>query len=355
MVGAALCATPRCRSRAPVVTGRGRAALRIVVAAFALLLAGPIASAEARSPSKPEVLKLKWRRIVVTRIPQHVTATDRYVVIQLEGSLYPRLTLIDEQSGSLTAVSPPNCPYLYPYGSPVLSGQQLIVSCYDNGASPVRYELDDLHSGQWTAFEISPQCPGRCEPVAIGRYWAKLVSDDGVMMLYTPIDYYLQNLVTGQVVHDPAIPGGTVFDDLNAPSGSTPLCSPLRYPPEHQGHFPPTLGSLTFYGQFALSSGNKTPEVGSQFTRLQRCGSNVNLLVPDAVANGPVVASSRAVIGIDRRTLHGWFLPSLQRFTIRPALGDQIEPVAVTDRTIHIAPLTGLQLWAASLPSPHRR
>jgi hypothetical protein len=335
---------------------RVRAVVRIVVPILALLLVAPVAVAEARNASRPLVVRPKWRLVVRTGL-QYVTASDRYVAI-LQDSGNSRLTLIDEQTHRRTALSPPNCAYVSPYSPQVvLGGPWLLVACNGNGPSPRTYDLYDLRSGRWAPFEISPQCQGRCEPVAIGRYWAKIVSDDGVMMMYTPSDYYLQNLATGQFIHDPATPGGTVFDDLDAPSGSTPLCSPLRYP-SVQSHDGPTLGSLSFYGQFALTSGG--PD--SPTTRLRRCGSNMNLLVPEApdasapgfVETGPV-ALSRAVIGIDDLTLHGWFLPSLQRFTIRPALRDYIEPVAVTSRTIYVATLTRRQLWAATLPSPQHR
>jgi hypothetical protein len=180
--------------------------------------------------------------------------------------------------------------------------------------------------------------------------------------MYGPADYYLQNLATGQFERDPATPGGQIFDDLNAPSGSAPLCSPLRYPSVGDPHNERTryLGSLTFYGRFALAASSPGPSPYEY--HLRRCGSNLNQFISggydsDLGISPQPFASSRAVTYIqDGITLHGWYLPSLRRFTIRTALRDYVEPVALTKRTIYIRTRYYNQLWAATLPAPdHRR
>jgi hypothetical protein len=71
--------------------------------------------------------------------------------------------------------------------------------------------------------------------------------------------------------------------------------------------------------------------------------------------NAPVASSRAVVVTRDNIRLHGWFLASLRRFTIRPALGAPAQPVAVTDRRIYIYTRYDDQLWAATLPAPHQR
>ena len=52
-------------------------------------------------------------------------------------------------------------------------------------------------------------------------------------------------------------------------------------------------------------------------------------------ASNDAVASSHAVIQTaDGLTQRGWYLPSLRRFTLRPALGGCVVPIAIVDRTI---------------------
>ena len=148
---------------------------------------------------------------------------------------------------------------------------------------------------------------------------------------------------------------------MDAPSGSVPLCSPLRYPSD-DGRGGPSIGQPTFYGQLALTYeyfyGSGSPPVW----RLRRCASNLDLEIADDYAPDPPVASSRAVVTTrDGVTLHGWFLPSLRRFTIRPALGDHVSPVKAIGGTgrqiagIYLRTDTHAQLWAATLPSRHPR
>jgi hypothetical protein len=235
-----------------------------------------------------------------------------------------------------------------------------MVTCPGVAGLAATYQLYNLSDGSWAPFQISSQCRGFCGPVAVGRYWVKIVSDEGSPAGYPFYDYYLQNIATGQFERDPATPGGTVFDDLSAPSGSVPLCRPLQYP----SVFPregPFLGQLTFYGQFAVTFGQElegSPAYpGAGTSSLRRCGSKLNLVIG---ADGYTpVASSRAVVTTrDDITFHGLFLPSLRRFTIRlpVSLQGDASLLAVTDRTIYVGKFDGpAQLWAATLPSAHHR
>jgi hypothetical protein len=216
--------------------------------------------------------------------------------------------------------------------------------------------------------------------VGIGRYWVKIQTSGAAPPFgHESNYYYLQNIQTGEFEADPIMPGGTVFDDLSTPSGSSQLCGPLRYPGLYNAAVPRwEPGYLTFYGQFAL-----TLEGGSQFNppyqRLRRCGSRLNLLVynpyqysgsasPSGI--GPVASSRAVIVTLDGKTLQGWLLPSLRRFTITPPPATQTHcspvarragehngliPIALTARTVYVRGLCGTQrLWAATLPAPNR-
>jgi hypothetical protein len=329
-----------------------RAAVGIVGLALAVLVAPSLAPARARKPS-PGLSKVKWRLVLRSSVlgAETVVANDRYVAF-LYGSSFPyRSMLIDEQTARRQRISSTDCANPVPLA---LGGPSLLVTCPTNPPGmPETYQLYDLGSGSWTPFQISSQCFGDCLPVAVGRYWVKIVSDEGEPDGYPRYDYYLQNIATGQFEPDPATPGGTVFDDLNVPAGSVPLCRPLHYPSvdDREGIF---LGRLSFYGQFAVTYQRSLSQSGPAWS-LRRCGSKLDLrIAADPEANTP--ASSRAVVTThDGATLHGWFLPSLRRFTIRPALHDSVSPVAVTRRTIYVRTGNNGQLWAATLPSPRQR
>jgi len=335
-----------------------RVAVRIVVCFVAVLAAAPLASATVRK-SSPRLSKVKWRLILRSGLggdAGSVVANGRYVAFR-HGSVYPpdRLTLIDEQTGIRRLLSGPDC------ASPVpmtFGGPWLMVTCPGVAGLAATYQLYNLSDGSWAPFQISSQCRGSCGPVAVGRYWVKVVSDEGSPAGYPFYDYHLQNIATGQFEPDPASPGGTVFDDLSAPSGSVPLCPPLHYP----SIFPregPFLGQLTFYGQFAVTFGQalegNPAYPGTETSSLRRCGSKLNLVI--GTDGYRPVASSRAVVTTrDDITFHGLFLPSLRRFTIRTALRGGVSLLAVTDRTIYVGKFYGpAQLWAATLPSAHHR
>jgi hypothetical protein len=322
-----------------------RAGVRAVVLILVLLVAAPLQSAAARKPSGPVVLDLKWRS--VGNGAQYLAASDRYAALlhYATPAGTAGLTLIDEQTGRRRHLAPPAC--VGPDGSwyPMMfGGPWLIVDC---GQQPPMnlptYSLYNVASGQWSAFSVSAQCHGNCHVVALGRYWVKILTDEG-MVTYGPDDYYLQNISTGQLERDPATPGGTVFDDLNLASGSRALCSPLRYPSVLADHSDSVRypGSLSFYGPFALAS-------GSDGSRLHRCGSRLNQVLPASYnPNSQPAASSRAVIvSPDGATLDGWYLPTLQRFVVRDLVA--VDNVAVTDRSIYVQ--AGDQVHAAALPA----
>jgi hypothetical protein len=324
---------------------------------------------------------------------RYVAATDRYVAVMQNSG---KLTLIDDQTGTRRVLLAAGQPCRSNYGLPTqlaFGGPFLMLACgnalpvsapsvYNFGAT---YALYDLETGRWSALRVASQCLGICEVVGIGRYWAKIVTDEG-QSAYGPIDYYLQNLQTGQFVPDPATPNGQTLDDLNAPTGSSPLCPPLRYPGTYTYRDGTTLGALGFYDGFALTTGQWDQIDGSTAAlRLRRCSSPLNVVIArgnieggDGIG-GPggryfgitssnysfnVVASSRAVLtgptdqptGTTPKRLQGWLLPSVHPFTIAnppsPALRhiyvNYLDLAAATRYDVYVTVKN--QLWAAPLP-----
>jgi hypothetical protein len=131
------------------------------------------------------------------------------------------------------------------------------------------------------------------------------------------------------------------------------------------GAAPVSLGALQLLGSFALASTNGTPAAfGLPLERLRRCGSELNLNLVKSQSGGceaepldgnnPIGSPSIVIQSPDLRTLRGWFLPSLRRFTIDPKLHACIEPVGVENRTIYIRTGRAGNLWAATAPSRRR-
>ena len=291
-----------------------------------VLVCAPLAAA------KPVVLSPQWRLVVGSKYESAVAGGRYLAMFRAAPASNGLLTLIDEQTGKRRTLSIPPCSGGW-YAQPTFGGGWLMAGC----------SLYNLDSGQWTPFQVSPQCTG-CTPGAIGRYWVKIGRSD---YKQAPV-VYLQNIATGQLVNDPATPGGTVYDDLNAASGSTPLCSPLRYPTSDFGEGP-ELGGLSFYGsgprRFALTY-SYGPNNGG-LTRLRRCGSNLDL-------PATVVSSRASILQSGLLTLHGWLLPGLQQFMIRstlpPGQTNPITPVAVTAGRIYVS-AEGGRLYSAPLPT----
>jgi hypothetical protein len=341
-----------------------RAVALVAVFGFGVLgcsgLVGGSAAAMPRAPrlvrdSRGLVLHLKWR--LVARGPTDaVAANERYVAIVRGASA--EITLVDEQTSTRRTLSPPECAALDNEGPPMFGGSWLMVSC-----GPDAYQLYDLASGQWLGFTPSPQCgyspplKGMCGPVGVGSVWVKLATSFGCEA-HCGIYYYLQNILTGELIPDPITPGGTTLDDLNSASGSVPLCPPLRYP-QSFSDVGPGPGTLQFSGPFALAS-------GISVHHLERCGSHLNLAVPDALL------SSRAVVLLGLRrdhckkrpfglgcTIHyhvrGVYLRGLRKFTA--ALPGHSSPgplvVGLTRQRIYVeAPYPYGRLWAGTLPTP---
>jgi hypothetical protein len=344
---------------------------RTALLILAVLSAAWPGAAAAKGTSKPLELRPHWRLIVKSGL-LYATVSNRYVAF-LTGFGGGPVTLLDDQTGARAVLSPPSCSTENSnwdtWDQPLfLSDRWLLVSC---GQVPPSYretyDLYNITTRQWSAFPLSARCKGKCQVVGIGAYWVKVLTDEGIVM-YGPSDYYLQNITTGQFERDPAHAYDTVFDDLNAPFGSAPLCKPLRYPSVDNGagHLPPPTwppGPLRLYGRFAITYQQGFDQSGGAVTQsydLRRCGLRLDIALFRARNNGfgppaesPPLGNLHAVIQTVRgATIRGWFFPSLQRFTIQPRLQDDFAAIGLTNRTIYTRTPHNRQLWAATLPSP---
>jgi hypothetical protein len=320
------------------------------------IVAAPLLGAVAASarPALP-VVEANWR--LVTRGLLAAANDDLYVAL-VHGR---QLTLIDDRVNTRRVILriPQSCDLAAP-GNPtvlLLGRPWLMLACGPEPYGPsTTYLIFNIDAGRWGEFHISSQCRGVCVTVAVGRYWVKVLSDEGQMQ-YPPADYYLQNLQTGQWERDPATPNGQVFDDLNGQNPTQPLCPPLVYP-QSFGARSSSLGSITFLGPFALTVGTPAYPANTRFN-LRRCGSALNRSIQAGV--GAPLGSSRAVIaGPFRNGFHGLFLPTLRRFVLRPPPNPRAKPtrlIAVTRRKVYVevqqttAPFGAGTLWVATLPT----
>ena len=302
---------------------RGVLALGLIGSVF-------VGSAAAASKSRPPVvLKPKWR-LVNPQLGVVGAANERYVLFN-SPNVTGQVTLFDEQTGKISRRSVPDesC-----FGSRTFGGPWLMVE----GCRSKPIWLYNLTIGRWVGIDLSAQ---RVD--SVGRYWIRFFRSDpqceAVVLGHCELTAYLQNIKTGAVKLDPATVGGRIYDDLNTPTGSRPLCAPLRYPDEEGPASTPMLGWLTFYGQFAITEGNAG-------IHLRRCGSRLDLTLPGLLGFS-LFANSRAVIWnqlVLRRPLRyvapvGLFFPSLRRFTMSVpadirARGGGV--IALTRRTIYL-------------------
>ncbi len=256
--------------------------------------------------------------------------------------------LLNVRTLQRTPIVAPNCqqsassgPFGFT-GLDVFGGPWLMTPCPNN-----QIDLYNLSGHYWKSVTAQPGYPAAassqpcrelgdpaCDP-AVGQYWMRFALDDPNCEAHCdPPVPYLQNIQTGQTKADPNHTGGRLYEDLNSPSGTSRLCSPLRY-----------SDGIRVLGSFAL-----TPSRNDY--RLRRCHSRLAIRVPaDSTGSDQVVVSDQPrpapVTGLD-----GLFLPSLQRFKI-PSIPKGSGLAAVEGRTIYVqrdypAPV---DLYSATLPS----
>lgn len=308
-------------------------------------------------PHAPIVLQPKWHLLAPRGIAL-VASSGRYVYIGrfITGTA----TVIDERTQHAVRLRPPaGC--FFDTDLPPLGGSWVVARC--NSASD-ELMLYSIPHGRWTRFTpdvarmctLNPDCAAGtsrvpCTPdyTAIGTRW--IAFDFGCGYHSGIVTGVLQQIRTGRVIVEPASAqgGGREILDLNSPSGTRRLCSPLRSP---------TFGPIVPEGRFAVSRSNLDIN-GNVF--LEHCGSHSRTMI----GRGVFSVNSRAVltsVGSTSNALPGLFLPSRRRFKLRlpRRLASRcarvgafvcIGNLVLTSHTVYV--MTGdLQLWSASSPRP---
>jgi hypothetical protein len=310
----------------------------------------------------PVVLRPTWHRVAPARAVD-VAVSGRYVFI---GGGTGLGAVIDEETGKRLVLTPPSGCLFDDGGSlhrSLLGGSWVVATCNPPPLGP-GYELYSIPNRKWMSFNPDmtkmcaldaecatgdPDCPASY--LAIGERWIEFVITCGYHSY--PSTGALEQIKGGQVRGDPpaVTPGGNQILDLNSPTLTQTLCSPLRMP---------SAGTIVPDGRFALD------EEFNNNTYLERCGSSLHRPIGDP---GPRVTtiSSHAVLwspGVIRNEIVGLFLPSLQRLELRlpkPVaslcrhLGAFsyicIQGLALTTHTLYIV-TSDSQVWSAQSPLP---
>jgi hypothetical protein len=274
-------------------------------------------------------------------------------------------TLTSDRTATRAVVSHPGC-YVdalniaNPFGGP-----WLMFRCDQADQRQGAFELYKPSTGEWKPVAVSPQiiayregCGGdpscAVKVVALGADWVEW--DESCRGCAET--FVFQSIATSVVQQRPPgwQPGGTTIPDLNSPSLSARLCSPVQVP---QG-FDSAPGALSFHGPFAVAfawpsaTGYRTTQI-----YVQRCGSRRRTTIVRNVSGGyPFAANSQAVVSpaaFGSRTLHGLFFDGLRRFTMNlPPVHPSTYQLALTARHLYVLGGDG-KLWVGpgpSLPRP---
>jgi hypothetical protein len=335
----------------------------IVLLALAVMAGGALSSAVGREhePNRlaPLVLHPKWRLLAPSGIGT-VEVGRRYVYIGEGGPPSSGSgTVIDQRTGKTVTLTPPTgCSFSV--APPPLGGSWVVATCTpppleSTGApyqlysipnrtwTPLRPDVTQMCGFNWDCKTGDPECFTTYS--GIGDLWIAFVTPCGYH--HGPVTSAFQQLETGQVIATPAAvqAGGNEIVDLNSPTATQTLCSPLRVP---------NIGTIIPDGLFAvdkLSPGN---------VYLERCGSSSHRLIARGI--GWFGANSHAVLGFGSfsNEFDGVFLPSLRRFKFRlpqqiaSACNQQgpsgcVRQLALTSDTLYVVTTAG-QLWTATSP-----
>jgi hypothetical protein len=325
--------------------------VRLFIALLGAALLGGVTAGSADSantPAKPPLVRLHWHP-VATGVGV-VAADERYLAYATAAGV----TLIDQQTGVRTTLPQSACPTAWPLelflGGPWLAG------CPDPQAQQPYTRLYNVPGHYWLTVPgpACGECPGagcsQCAVVAVGSHWIELRTLPGCPE-HCVSGKLLQEISTGKAEPDPVRPRVSFRENLDSPSGTSPLCPPLRYPAVYNGA---TLqlepGVLTILGQFALTT------FGYGGTDLlERCHSSWRRWL-----YGQAIGSSQMVLWSDnywvspRSPNHGLLLGSLRLFNFyiprRVDAGAELQGVAVSRRTIY-ALSASHTLWAANVPT----
>jgi hypothetical protein len=313
-------------------------------------------------------------------------AGSRYAVAMGPASpIVEYVTLIDDQTGQIKTISRPGCGQLGVGFSP-LDLPWIPFDCNPRPggggfASGPAWELYSPASGQWQPVSPSPGIAGSCSAPdcsyglqAAGSYWLQFSEQTCPGGNYHACygANLFQNIQTGELRQDPSSATTTV--DLDAPNLTETPCRPLTVPaifgPYGTG---PGLGSLAFYGSFALAIGTDTKFDDEIY--LERCGTHLHRRVGAVTpyAAGLTGANAHEVVWLAHPGpfLSALTLPGLRPFTIRlperllgntcasptpDYYGDCVSQIALTKHRLYLLTASSPeQLWVAPDPLPSKR
>jgi hypothetical protein len=365
---------------------RWRAPAAAVAMATALMgfMTGEGAKASSRARShQPAVVRPRFR-FVADAIS--IWAGRRFAVAGGPASPVVRyVTLIDDQTGQVKTISRPGCTVvlllaLEPSDLPWIPFDCNPQSGFSGPVSGPAWELYSPATGQWQSATPNPGIADSCSGPdcsygiqAAGRYWlqfGEVTCPGGNYHACRGINVF-QNFQTGELRQDPSSATTTV--DLDAPNLTETPCRPLSVPTAFAPYATrPGLGSLVFYGSFALAIG--TDQSLNDEVYLERCGTTLRRLVGAVTPYGAglTAANMHEVVWLAHPGpfLSALTLPRLQPFTIRlperllgtscssPTLNDYrdcVSQIALTNHRLYLlkaSPSYPEQIWVAPNPLP---
>jgi hypothetical protein len=320
-----------------------------VAAAVGLVAVIAPGVASARQPARPVVLKTKFTKVAgISGITTTTLKTSGpYVLVD---PTFTSQVLFDDQTGKQLPI-PGGCT------ATTFGDQTLALDCQNQQTLQGTQTLYRVPSGQSSTIKVST--PGECGTV--GQLPCPSVSDigaDWVQVTSTTEDqhpgfgYEYVNRTTGRVVAQPTSPKLNV--DLNSPKLTARVCKPLSIPHPTDGNI--GAGTLTAVGGgFQIASGNQS--------YLERCGTQLRLPVGCNEDVCTVAHNAHSVVWATSadndpsagrlKTISGVFLPSLQRFTIKPPTdATGIPEVAFTNKHLYV--MAGGSLWRSPTPTPKK-
>jgi len=264
--------------------------------------------------------------------PVGLLGDGRFVFAQFDNGT-GRALLIDDQTGRRTPV------HLARGCSPAaIGGGWLLVTCRGTQAFPSMrlYQLSSPRHWRPLApsHQLVQQCSpphgyNECAPTAIGRHWIRYGLGKSCLEHCPSGEVEFQNIDNGSLANDPESVGGHVIADLNSPRLEKTLCPPLRVPPSWPDPYDERAGpgTVTPYGQFAVSFGTADEPGAQSQAYLEKCRSQLHLLLQTG-AEVPPTGSVRASIWSPNNPdvapneqlqlhLNAMLLPSLRRVTIK--------------------------------------
>jgi hypothetical protein len=340
------------------------------VIASVLVALGCASAAASAHQRKPAPLVLHPRFHVVGSGPAGVYIDGPYVLLLTPAANFEASgTLIDEQTGTQTSISYPEC-YLPELNWDPLGGPWLMLSCNRAGQGLFGggggFELYNLYTGAWHAVVPDPGIISYGNGCSAGPpYCGVAVAGFGGDWIewaehcrYCSDTYLFQNIDTGVVQSLPGWQvGGRVIPDLSSPFLAQTLCAPLTVP---AGLPPvpsatPQVGAVSFYGSFAIAS-------SAGLEVLERCGSRLKLAVGSYDARlsheEPLAANSHAIVwaeSANSRRLDGLFLPSLRRFVIATSPSTGPSEVMLSSGELYVVDGNSGMVSATRAPTQNRR